>query len=117
MSAVRGAVVGVGLLIAEEVLVTSRGGPAAVNGVIGTLVKAIDRFADPTIPAIPDRSKTPPKKNPKGGSAIQPPAPTQTYPTKAAAQIAADQLNFYTSGANYTVTGSGNTWRVVKGAK
>ena len=64
MSAVIGVLTGVGLLIIEEVLVTSKGGPAAVTGVLSTLVNAIDHFADPTLPAIANHAKTSTKKPP-----------------------------------------------------
>lgn len=56
MSAVRGALVTGLALIAEEVLVTSKGGPAAVSGAFGLLARTINRFADPTVALIPDRS-------------------------------------------------------------
>lgn len=46
---------GVGIaLIAEEILVGSRGGPGAVKGILGTAANFVSRIADPNVPAIPD---------------------------------------------------------------
>lgn len=54
MSALGGAA-GIALaLIAEEVIVTSRGGPTAIAGAFGSATRLLDRFADPTVPGIPD---------------------------------------------------------------
>ena len=66
MSALGGAFA-VGLaLIAEEVIVTSRGGAGAIAGAFGIAAKAVQHIADPTIPAIPnlaDRKAPPPAPN------------------------------------------------------
>jgi hypothetical protein len=54
MSTLTGALA-VGLaLTAEEVIVTSKGGPSAVSGAFGLLARAVDRIADPGVPAIPN---------------------------------------------------------------
>jgi hypothetical protein len=75
MSALTGALaVGLGL-VAEEVLVTSRGGSGAVSGAFGTVAKVIDHLADPSVPAIPDLADRKPK-----------PKPTPNVPTGAPGQ-------------------------------
>lgn len=52
--ALRSAFIAAGALIVEEVLVTSRGGPALLTGVAGSIATIIDHFADPSLPAIPN---------------------------------------------------------------
>lgn len=52
MSTLRGALVMVLALSAEEVLVSSRGGPELVSGVGGGVARFIQRLADPTLPLI-----------------------------------------------------------------
>lgn len=55
---VLGGVAGTALaLVAEEVLVTSRGGPSAITGIFGSAVSILDHVADPTRPGIPDLTK------------------------------------------------------------
>jgi hypothetical protein len=68
MSAFTGALAVALALVGEEVLVTSRGGSSAVSGAFGTVAKAVDHLADPSVPAIPNLAdkKTPtPSPKPK----------------------------------------------------
>jgi hypothetical protein len=52
---VLGGAAGIALtLIAEEVIVTAEGGPAAIAGFFGSAAKVLDHLADPTVPGIPD---------------------------------------------------------------
>lgn len=54
MSAVSGALVIAGALIAEEIVLGSKGGPSAVSGIFGGVANVVQRIADPHVPAIPN---------------------------------------------------------------
>jgi len=43
-------------LIAEDILVGTKGGPSAVTGVFSGTAKVINDIADPNVPAIPNRA-------------------------------------------------------------
>jgi hypothetical protein len=43
-------------LIAEEIIVTSKGGPSEIAGAFGTFTRFIDDVANPNVPAIPNRA-------------------------------------------------------------
>jgi hypothetical protein len=56
VGAIAGAV-GIGLaLIAEEILVTSKGGAGQVAGAFGTLTRFIEDVSNPNVPGIPNRA-------------------------------------------------------------
>lgn len=56
MSAVAG-VVGVALvLIAEDILIGSKNGPSATQGIFGGVARTINSIASPDVPAIPNRA-------------------------------------------------------------
>lgn len=54
MSSIGGAIGVAMFLVVEEVLVTSKGGPSAITGAVGSIVKVLDHLADPSLPLIPD---------------------------------------------------------------
>ncbi len=54
MTATTGALTAAGVLIAEEIIVGSRGGPGAVAGIFGTVASWIAKISSPTIAAIPN---------------------------------------------------------------
>lgn len=54
-----GGAIGIGIaLIAEEILVTSKGGASRVEGAFGTLTRFIDDISNPNVPGIPNRADT-----------------------------------------------------------
>lgn len=56
MSALAGAI-GIGLvLIAEDILIGTKEGPAATAGLLGGAAKVIADIASPDVPAIPNRA-------------------------------------------------------------
>jgi len=79
VSALRSAAVGVGALIAEELLVTSKGGAGAISGAAGIVARVIDRLGDPSLPLIADRTTPSSSKSspaPKASSGTTPTGPT-----------------------------------------
>jgi hypothetical protein len=56
MSAVTSAAIAAIALIAEEILVTNKGGPTAIQGAFGTLTRFVNDISDPNVPAIPNRA-------------------------------------------------------------
>lgn len=80
MSALGGGV-GIALaLVAEEVIVTLRGGPTAIAGAAGSLAKFVDRLADPTVAGIPDLT-TPNTTTPSTSPKATAPTPANPNPT------------------------------------
>ena len=56
MSAAAGAI-GIGLaLIAEDILIGTKNGPAATSGILGGIAKVVNDIANPNVPAIPNRA-------------------------------------------------------------
>jgi len=67
-------------LVAEEVIVTSKGGPTAIAGAFGSATKFLDRLADPTVPAIPDLTTATTNPNPQPTKPGLPGQPATTNP-------------------------------------
>lgn len=56
MSAVAGAI-GIGLaLIAEDILIGTKNGPSATQGIFAGVAKVVADIASPNVPAIPNRA-------------------------------------------------------------
>jgi hypothetical protein len=56
MSALTSGAIAAIALIAEEIIVTNKGGPTAIQGAFGTLTNFVNKVSDPNVPAIPNRA-------------------------------------------------------------
>lgn len=56
MSAITAAAIAAIGLIAEEIIVTSTGGPTAIQGAFGVITRFVDDVSNPNVPAIPNRA-------------------------------------------------------------